>query len=154
VILFVLGLISSLSFAPPQGWVSVPVQHPRLASGWVILEKYVTPAPNDVEAIELDRGPLIGLDIADYAYLEVETIKRDAPDVAFDTDREQRMCSGDMGWLLRYRFAANAESHTFDEVLFIKDAHAYRVVDQHTAPDTPSVAIAALTTNCGHPLPK
>lgn len=131
----------------PIKWSSQSVQQ-RQRNGWILLKTYSFRSATGPESIEVSRGPLRGLSIADDAYLEVEGIKHDMPDVEIEVDHEQKMCGG-TGWVLIYRYFVSDKAERVYETLVSTERGSYRAVYAHPAASAADArAIAALDSLC------
>lgn len=119
-------------------------------NGWILLKTYSFRSTAGPESIEISRGPLRGLSIADDAYLEVEGIKHDMPDVEIEVDHEKMMCGG-IGWVLMYQYSGSDAAEQVYETLVSTERGSYRAVYAHPAASAPDArAIAALNSLCPH----
>ncbi len=132
----------------PAAWTSASMQQ-KQHGGWVLLKTYSFQSASGPESIEISRGPLHGLSIGDYAYLEVERIKHDVPDAVIDVDHEQTICGNDRGWVLTYHHYVDDNTERVYETLVGNDGGSYRAVYAHADGSEPDRnAIAAVNSLC------
>lgn len=133
-------------FAAPKGWFkSTP---PNLPSPMVGLANYLSNVDGYAQVFLVAQGPSAGLDMHDYAQLNMQSIKA-IPDVKVFADEATTVCNGRPAWLTKYRKIENGKSLMMSQVFTVSGAHAYIATYIRLAShkDDP-LALAALQSLC------